>query len=127
MIQLNKTELQLMKYLWKLEKAFLKDIVELYEEPKPAYTTISTLINRMCIKNYIGFEKLGRDKQYFPLLEKKKYFKSQIGSTIHDFFNNSPTQFASFFTVSTEMTIEQLEELESLVQEQLKIKKQSND
>ena len=59
--QLNKTELQIMKYLWILKKGFMKDIVEQFPEPKPAYTTISTLLKRMCDKDYISFERLGRD------------------------------------------------------------------
>jgi BlaI family transcriptional regulator, penicillinase repressor len=57
--QLNKSELQVMKYLWKIKKGFLKDIVEQFPEPAPAYTTISTLVGRMVDKKYIGFHKAG--------------------------------------------------------------------
>ena len=116
---LNKTELQIMKYLWKLEKAFMKDIVEEFPEPKPAYTTISTLLSRMCSKNYIGFSKFGRDKQYYPILEKNEYFADQVKGTIKHFFNNSAAQFASFFTKNSELSLEQLEELERLVKKQI--------
>ena len=56
MNQLNKSELQIMKYLWKLEKGFMKQIVEEFPEPAPAYTTISTLLTRMVNKGYVGFE-----------------------------------------------------------------------
>lgn len=117
--QLNKTELQIMSYLWKIEKGFMKDIVDQFPEPKPAYTTISTQIDRMCTKKYIGFNKLGRDKQYFPILKKKEYFSSYLKNIITYFFNDSPTQFASFFTKNTDLSVEELQELEEIVKSQI--------
>ncbi len=121
--QLNKTELQIMGYLWKIELGFMKDIVEQFPDPKPAYTTISTQIDRMCTKKYIGFQKLGRDKQYFPILKKKDYFASYFRNLIKYFFNDSATQFASFFTKNTDLSIEELEELQEIVKSQINKKK----
>ena len=121
--QLNKTELQIMKYLWILNKGFMKDIVDQFPEPKPAYTTISTLLSRMCEKNYIGFKRLGRDKEYFPILKKNDYFSSQMKSIITHFFNDSKSQFASFFTKNSDFSIEELEELQELVKQKISQKK----
>ena len=118
---LNPTELQVMEFLWKLEEAFMKDIVSAYPNPKPAYTTVSTLVNRMVGKGYIGFEKIGRDKRYFPLLKKHVYFQNHLKGIIGQFFNNSAGQFASFFTKNTKMSVEELETLQQLVDEQLKL------
>jgi predicted transcriptional regulator len=120
--QLNKTELQIMSYLWKIEKGFMKDIVDQFPEPKPAYTTISTQIDRMCTKKYVGFNKLGRDKQYFPMLKKKEYFTSYFSNIIKYFFNDSTTQFASFFTKNTDLSIEELQELQEIVKSQISAK-----
>lgn len=117
--QLNKSELQIMKYLWVLEKGFMKDIVEKYPEPKPAYTTISTLLKRMTDKNYIGFERLGRDKLYFPILKKNEYFKKQVNGMIHHFFNDSKAQFASFFTKNADLSMEELQELQELLKQKI--------
>lgn len=125
--QLNKTELQIMGYLWKIGKGFMKDIVNEFPEPRPAYTTISTQIERMCAKKYIGFKKLGRDKQYFPLLKKKDYFSSYFKNLITYFFNDSAAQFASFFTKNTELSIEELQELQELVKSQIDEKTKKND
>lgn len=124
MKQLNKTELQIMKYLWKIEKGYLKDIVEQFPEPSPAYTTISTLVKRMVDKKYIGFQKTGRDKLYFPVLKKAEYFRVHIKDMVTDFFNNSSSQFASFFTKNADFTIEELEELQAIVQKKISQKKQ---
>ncbi len=119
MKQLSKTELQVMKYLWRIEKGFMKDIVDQFPEPAPAYTTIATLVGRMVNKKYIGFKKYGRDKEYFPLLKKNDYFGIQIKSMVSDFFNNSTSQFASFFTKNADLSLEELKELEDLVQQKI--------
>ncbi len=120
---LNSSELQIMEYLWKLENAFMKDIVEQFPEPRPAYTTISTLLSRMCAKNYVGFSRLGRDKHYFPILNKSAYFSGQIKNMISHFFNNSASQFASFFTKDSNLSLEELNALQQLVKEQIENKK----
>ncbi|MFD2834715.1 BlaI/MecI/CopY family transcriptional regulator [Gramella sp. AN32] len=117
--QLNKTELEIMKYLWKIERGFLKDIVEEFPEPKPAYTTISTLISRMVKKNYIGFEKSGRDKNYFPILKRNDYFKNHFKDIVSNFFNNSSSQFASFFTKNSDLSLEELKELEKILKDKI--------
>ncbi|MCI5056080.1 MAG: BlaI/MecI/CopY family transcriptional regulator [Flavobacteriales bacterium] len=123
MKSLNDSELQIMEYLWKLKKAFLKEIVDQFPDPKPAYTTISTLVKRMCDKEYIGFKKYGRDKHYFPILEKKNYFSSKLKTMVNDFFNNSNTQFASFFTKNSNMSLNELEELQKLINQEILKKK----
>ena len=126
MKRLNDSELKVMRILWKLKKAFLKDIIKEHPNPIPAYTTISTLVNRMLQKDYIGFEKLGRDKQYYPKLEKSRYLKKHVQQTLKDFFDNSPTQFASYFTTQSDLSVEQLKELEEIIQTQLE-NKRNND
>ena len=112
-----------MEYLWKIEKGFMKDIVAQFPEPAPAYTTISTLVGRMVNKEYIGFEKLGRDKLYYPVLQKSVYFTGQVKHMVSNFFNNSASQFASFFTKNTDLSLKELEELEALVQKKISQKK----
>lgn len=120
---LNKTELQIMKYLWRIEKGFMKDIVEQFPDHGPAYTTISTLLGRMVEKNYIGYNKYGRDKEYYPMLQKNEYFAAQLKDMVSNFFNNSTSQFASFFAKSSDFSLEELEELQELVKEQINHKK----
>lgn len=121
--RLNKTELRLLKHLWRIEKGYLKDIEAAYDEPKPAYTTISTLLSRMEKKGYIGFEKTGRDKLYYPILKKNEYFKNQIAGMVSGFFNNSPAQFASFFTKNADFSLEELEDIQRMVEQKINEKK----
>ena len=97
-MSLSNAEEQLMQILWKQEKAFMKDLIEAYPEPRPATTTIATLLKRMQDKNFVDYVQYGRSREYFPLVRKKDYFSKQVNGMIKNFFNDSAAQFASFFT-----------------------------
>ncbi len=122
MKKLSEKELELMNHLWQIEKGYLKDIVDQFEEPKPAYTTISTLINRLITKKHVSFILHGRDKEYFPVLKKSNYFGGEFKKMISNYFGNSTAQFASFFTQNTDLTVQQLEDLQNMVNQQIKEK-----
>ncbi len=122
-MKLSKTEEELMNHLWSLKKAFMKDLLERYPEPKPAATTISTLLKRMADKEFISFRTIGNMREYFPLVSKESYFASHINGLIKNFFNDSPGQFASFFTKKTDLSSDELKELKALIDKQLEKKK----
>ena len=119
-MQLSKTEEQLMQHLWKLEKAFMKDLLEEYPEPKPATTTIATLLKRMTDKGFVGFKLFGRSREYFPLVKKSDYFSTHVNGLIKNFFNDNASQFASFFTKETDLSQEELKQLRDLIDDQIK-------
>lgn len=119
---LSKTEEDLMNYLWKLEKAFMKDLLDAYPEPKPATTTVATLLKRMTDKGFIGYKLYGKSREYFPLVKKKDYFSKHVNGLIKNFFNDSASQFASFFTKETNLTKEELEDLKKLIDNEIKNK-----
>ena len=114
-MQLSNAEEQLMQILWKLEKAFMKDLIDAYPKPKPASTTIATLLKRMQDKKFVDYVQIGRSREYFPLVKKSDYFGKQVNGMIKNFFNNDATQFASFFTEQTNLTKEELEDLKKLI------------
>ena len=120
MIQLTKAEEQLMQYLWELEKAFLKDIVDAYPEPKPAYTTISTVIRTLVNKKVIAYKTFGKSNQYFPKITKEAYFKNHLNNVVKNFFNGSYASLASFFTDNDGMTKDELKELKALIDQKIK-------
>ena len=123
-MQLSKTEEQVMQYLWKLEKAFMKDILDAYPEPKPATTTVATLLKRMTDKGFIDYKLYGKSREYYPLVKKTDYFSKHVNGLIKNFFNNSASQFASFFTSETNLSTLDLEELKKIVDQQIKKQKQ---
>ena len=122
-MQLTNAEEQVMKFLWKLDKAYLKNILDEYSEPKPATTTIVTLLKRMIEKGFVGYNQHGSNREYFPLVKKTDYFSVHLNGLIKDFFNNSAAQFASFFTTETNLSEKELNELKDLVNKQLETKK----
>jgi len=121
-MKLSKTEEELMNHIWKLEKAFMKNILNSYPEPKPAPTTIATLLKRMTDKGFIAYNLFGKTREYYPLVKKKDYFSKHINGLIKNFFNNSPAQFASFFTEETHLSEKELKDLRKVVDNQLKNK-----
>ncbi|MCW4468260.1 BlaI/MecI/CopY family transcriptional regulator [Flavobacterium sp. MFBS3-15] len=123
-MQLTKTEEQLMELLWKQEKAFMKDLLDLFPEPKPATTTVATLLKRMADKGFVGYKEYGKSREYFPLVEKSSYFSKQVNGMIKSFFNNSAAQFASFFTKETDLSASELEELLKIIDKEIQKKKQ---
>ncbi|TDN89117.1 putative transcriptional regulator [Salegentibacter sp. 24] len=121
-MNLSKSEEQLMQVLWRKEKAFMKNLIEAYPDPKPAQTTIATLLKRMQDKNFVDYKQHGRSREYFPLIEKKDYFTKQFNGILKNFFNDSASQFASFFTKETNLSKEELEELKKLIDKEIKTK-----
>jgi BlaI family penicillinase repressor len=122
-MQLSKSEEQLMQFLWKQEKAFMKDLLDMFPKPKPAATTVATLLKRMADKGFVGYKEYGKSREYFPLVEKSAYFSKQVNGMIKSFFNDSAAQFASFFTKETNMTAAELEELRKIIDKEIQKKK----
>jgi predicted transcriptional regulator len=123
MQELTNAEEQLMEHLWKLEKAFMKDLLETYPEPRPKTTTVATLLKRMIDKDFVAYTEFGNSREYYPLVKKTAYFSKHVNGLIKNFFNDSASQFASFFTNETNLSEKELEELKKIVDSALKNKK----
>lgn len=119
-MKLSKSEEELMSHLWKKEKAFMKDLLDAYPEPKPAPTTVATLLKRMTDKGFISYTLFGKSRQYFPLVKKSAYFSKHVNGLIKNFFNDSASQFASFFTKEANLSKTELEELRKIIDEKIK-------
>jgi BlaI family transcriptional regulator, penicillinase repressor len=127
MKELTKAEEQVMQYLWELEKAFLKDIVEKFPEPKPAYTTVQTVVRVLTKKEFIGYETFGKTNQYFPLVLKKDYFRGHFKGVVNNFFNGSVSNFASFFTDDKDLSLSELENMRQLIDSKINKLKDNDD
>jgi len=125
-MKLTTAEEQIMKYLWKLEKTFMKELVEQFPEPRPAYTTIATLLTRMIKKEFVSYKQFGKVREYYPLIKKSDYYSSKVNGLISNYFNDSAAQFASFFTKKTDISLSELEEIKGMIEEQIENKKEKN-
>jgi predicted transcriptional regulator len=116
--ELTKAEEQVMQYLWKLNKGFLKDIVDQFPSPKPAYTTVSTVIRVLVKKGFIGYNTFGKINEYYPLVTKGDYFQNHVKLIINNFFDGSAPEFASFFA-NEQLNLSELEEIKKLIEEKI--------
>ena len=125
MKELTRAEEQIMQILWSLKKGFVKDIAEKFDDPKPAYTTISTIIRILESKGFIGHKAYGKTHEYFPLIKKEDYTKAFMGNFVKNYFSNSYKKMVSFFARDNDVTMEEMEEMMKVLQDEMK-KKQDN-
>ena len=122
-MKLSRTEEQLMEYLWSQNKAFLKDLIEAFPDPKPAVTTVATLLKRMIDKGFVGYTVFGNSREYYPLVKKADYFSNHVNGMIKNNFNDSVLQFASFFTKASNLSTAELKELRKIIDQEIAKKK----
>ncbi len=125
--ELTKAELQVMQVIWEIKKGFLRNIVENFPDPKPAPTTVSTILRILVEKGFVGFKSQNRSNEYYPKVSKQNYAKTSIKRVVSSFFDNSYKQFASFFTSDDDLSIEELESLKHQIELQIEEKKSSGD
>ena len=109
--ELTKAEEQVMQLLWKLEKAFVNDILDKTPDPKPAYNTVSTIIRILEKKGFVGHDAFGKTHRYFPLISKRDYTKTYLKNFLSNYFGNSFQEMVSFFAKEDNMSLSELEEL----------------
>jgi predicted transcriptional regulator len=119
-MKLSQKEEELINYIWQLEKAYMKELMEVYPEPKPAVTTLATLLKRLTVKGAISFELHGNSRQYYALIKKEAYSSSYLKNMIKTFFQDSTSRFASFFTNNSNLNKEELQELRNMIDDKLK-------
>lgn len=117
--KLSDAEKTVMEIIWARKKAFMKDILEAYPDPKPSATTVATLLKRLQNKNAVGFTVYGNSREYYPLVEKSDYFQGEMSTMIGRFFNNSVAQFASFFTSGGQLSQKELLQLRDIIDKQI--------
>lgn len=109
--ELTKAEEEVMQILWRIKKGFIKDLLEKFDEPRPAYSTVSTIIRILIEKGFVDYRAYGRTHQYFPVISKDDYRKSRVGSLVRNYFSNSYQKMVSFFAREDSLTIKEMEEI----------------
>lgn len=119
MKELTKAEEQIMQVLWKLRKAFVKDIIEKLPEPRPAYNTVSTIIRILEKKGVVSHRAYGKTYEYFPLISRDEYKKKFLKSFIKRYFGDSFQEMVSFFASDRDISLQELEEIRRLLEEEI--------
>ncbi|WP_442589856.1 BlaI/MecI/CopY family transcriptional regulator [Pedobacter sp. AW31-3R] len=112
---LTKAEEQIMQIVWQIEKGFVKDVMNLLPEPKPAYNTVSTIIRILEVKGFIGHEAYGKSHQYHPLISREEYKRYATEKLLGNYFENSVESMFSFFVKEEKMDINDLDEILKMI------------
>jgi BlaI family transcriptional regulator, penicillinase repressor len=97
-MELTRAEEQIMQILWKIEKGFIKDILDHFDEPRPAYTTVATFMKILEKKGFVSHEIFGNAHRYYPVISKDDYFKTHLNPIFKRYFKNSIKDVVSFFS-----------------------------
>ena len=117
MKELTKAEDQIMQILWKLEKGFVKDIIDHFPQPKPAYNTVSTIVRILEKKGFIGYKAYGKTHEYFALIPKEKYTRFYLNNMMKGYFNGSVQNLVSFFAKDNKRDVQDIDLLMKQLQE----------
>ena len=117
---LTKAEMQVMNALWALrDGGCIHDIIALYPEPKPAYTTVSTFLKILLNKRFVNFRKIsGKTHTYYPLISKDDYTSMVMKDVKESFFGGSGSSFMKFFVEKERMSESEVKELLEIIQKQ---------
>jgi BlaI family penicillinase repressor len=112
---LTRAEEEIMRILWQLKKAFVKDILAEMPEPKPAYNTVSTIIRILEKKEIVGYTAYGKTHEYFPLITEEEYKRHEMQQLMVNYFDNSLPNLVSFFVKDNDLKTKDLEEIMKLI------------
>jgi len=115
MDKLTKKEEEVMQILWKLKKAFVKDILAEFPDPTPPYNTISSLVRILQDKGVVGFTQYGNTYEYFPLLSKEAYRQGYMKEIVSDYFDNSFSKVVASFMEGEKLDQEEIEAIIKLI------------
>lgn len=117
---LTKAEEEVMLILWEMEKGFVKDILEQFPEPKPAYNTVSTMIRILEKKGFVNYTAHGKTHEYYPVISRDEYKRHEVRQLMENYFDNSVPELVSFFVKSRDLKEKELEEVMNLLELQKK-------
>lgn len=116
MQKLTNKEEEIMHILWKLKKAFVKDVLAEIVNDKPHYNTLSTIIRNLEEKGYVSYTAYGNTHQYYPIVTKEAYRKEFMNTAIENYFNNSYKNMVSFFAEEQKISADELREILEIIE-----------
>ena len=114
--ELTRAEEQIMQVLWQLEKGYVKDVIDLLPEPKPAYNTVSTIIRILETKGFVGHTAFGKSHQYHPVVSKDQYQDFASDKLLSGYFDNSVNRMLSFFVKKEKIDLKEADEIMKLIE-----------
>jgi predicted transcriptional regulator len=116
MQKLTNKEEEIMHILWKLKKAFVKEVMAEITEEQPHYNTLSTIIRNLEEKGFVSHNAFGNTHQYFPVVSMEDYRKRFMNTAIDNYFNSSYKNLVSFFAEEDKISAEELREILEIIE-----------
>jgi BlaI family transcriptional regulator, penicillinase repressor len=116
MKKLTRKEEEAMKLLWKARKGFIKELIGLHPDPKPLYTTFSSVIRGLEEKGFIGHKAYGKNHEYYPLVKKEEFRKMFMKEVVSDYFGSSYKNVVSFFLDEKKISTNDLKKLIEIIE-----------
>jgi predicted transcriptional regulator len=123
MEELTKAQEEILLVLWEIQEGAVADVVEKLPEPKPAYTTVATVVKVLEKKGYVARRKYGNIYVYYPVVTKRAYARHVLKDAYKGLFNNSLNQLVSFFVKEKGVPVSELEELKKMIDQEIKKQK----
>lgn len=111
MKRLTSKEEEILSYFWAKGPLFVRELLDLQEEPKPHYNTLSTIVRTLEEKGYIGYKVFGNTHQYYALISEDEYRKKTLKQVVDKYFDNSYTRVVSTSIEEEALTLDELQEL----------------
>lgn len=109
--ELTRAEEEIMRVLWRLDRAFVKDLLAELPEPKPAYNTVSTIVRILEKKGMVGYTAYGKTHEYYPLITEEQYRRFQTEQLMSNYFDNSLKKLVSFFVKEQNVSLNEADEI----------------
>jgi len=116
MKKLTRKEEEAMKILWKAKKGFIKDLINLHPDPKPLYTTFSSVIRGLEEKGYVNHKAYGKNHEYYPGIKKEEYRRIFMKEVVSDYFGSSYKNVVSFFVDEKKLKADDLKKLIEIIE-----------
>lgn len=116
MQKLTNKEEEIMQILWRLKKAFVKEVMAEIKEDQPHYNTLSTIIRNLEEKGFVSYIAFGNTHQYYPIVKMEEYRKRFMNTAIENYFDNSYKKMVSFFAEEQKISAEELREILAIIE-----------
>ena len=111
MKKLTKKEEEIMNLFWDKGAMFVRELLEHYEEPKPHFNTLSTMVRNLEANGYVSHKAYGNSYQYYPVVSREDYAGRTFKGLISSYFNNSYLSAVSALVKEEKITVAELKEL----------------
>lgn len=105
-----------MHVLWRLEKAFVKEVQAELTEETLHYNTVSTIVRNLEEKGFVNHKAFGKTHQYYPVVTRDEYGKKFMNEATRKFFDSSYKEMVSFFAREEKITAEELREILEIIE-----------